>query len=86
MWSRRSRLLRLFRMVRSVSRKDCDFSRVNAGYTVLPSFNPAGLLNVVFLDNVTNTNVTVTPGLNMTRERKCPIYLRQGTVADRACM
>ncbi|KAI0720274.1 phosphatidylethanolamine-binding protein [Cerioporus squamosus] len=31
---------------------------------VLPSFNPVGLLNVVFLDNV-----LVTPGLNLTREQ-----------------
>ncbi|TFK94650.1 PEBP-like protein [Polyporus arcularius HHB13444] len=36
---------------------------------VLPSFDPVGLLNVVFLDNVTNTNISVTPGLNLTREQ-----------------
>lgn len=37
---------------------------------VIPTFTPTGLLDVVFFDNVTNTNITVTPGLNMTRERE----------------
>ena len=45
---------------------------------VLPSFSPMGLLNVVFTDNTTNTNVSVTPGMNLTRERKWPIYLSWG--------
>ncbi|KAI0722821.1 phosphatidylethanolamine-binding protein [Earliella scabrosa] len=36
---------------------------------VLPSFSPMGLLNVVFTDNTTNTNVSVTPGMNLTREQ-----------------
>ncbi|KAI0750957.1 phosphatidylethanolamine-binding protein [Daedaleopsis nitida] len=36
---------------------------------VLSSFNPAGLLTVIFTDNTTNTNVSVTPGLNLTREQ-----------------
>nr|VWO99280.1 N/A [Ganoderma boninense] len=37
--------------------------------SVIPAFTPTGLLDVVFFDNVTNTNTTVTPGLNLTRER-----------------
>ncbi|KAL7282523.1 LOW QUALITY PROTEIN: hypothetical protein ACG7TL_003994 [Trametes sanguinea] len=36
---------------------------------VLPSFNPTGILNVVFLDNTTGTSVNVTPGANLTREQ-----------------
>ncbi|PIL37295.1 hypothetical protein GSI_00988 [Ganoderma sinense ZZ0214-1] len=37
--------------------------------SVIPTFTPTGLLDVVFFDNVTNTNTTVTPGLNLTREQ-----------------
>lgn len=37
---------------------------------VIPSFNPTGLLNVVFFDNTTNVTVSVTPGMNLTRERE----------------
>ena len=42
---------------------------------VIPTFNPTGLLGVVFFDNTTNVNVTVTPGQNLTRERKSAFKL-----------
>ncbi|KAI0775962.1 phosphatidylethanolamine-binding protein [Trametes elegans] len=42
---------------------------------VLPSFNPTGLLSVVFLDNTTGTSVSVTPGLNLTREQNALLPL-----------
>ena len=44
-------------------------------FTVIPTFNPTGLLGVVFFDNTTNVNVTVTPGQNLTRERECAFKL-----------
>ena len=43
---------------------------------MIPTFHPTGLLGVVFFDNVTNTNTTVTPGLNLTREREFGLITR----------
>lgn len=63
------RLLALFLVV-------CGGSNASGGLVadpiaaVIPTFTPTGLLDVVFFDNVTNTNTTVTPGLSMTRERE----------------
>ncbi|EMD40915.1 hypothetical protein CERSUDRAFT_91668 [Gelatoporia subvermispora B] len=36
---------------------------------VLSSFNPTAILNVVFLDQATNSSVDVTPGMNLTMEQ-----------------
>ncbi|TBU58402.1 phosphatidylethanolamine-binding protein [Dichomitus squalens] len=45
------------------------FSAASIVPIVIPTFNPTGLLGVVFFDNTTNLNVTVTPGQNLTREQ-----------------
>ncbi|KAI1796232.1 PEBP-like protein [Ganoderma leucocontextum] len=45
------------------------FTAANIVPSVVPTFQPTGLLDVVFFDNVTNSNTTVTPGLNLTREQ-----------------
>ena len=50
---------------------------------VLSTFSPVGLLDVVFLDNTTNTSVNVTPGMNLTRERELSVYPLQSPGAHR---
>ena len=52
---------------------------------VLPAFNPTAILNVVFLDNTTGASVNVTPGENLTRERKFARLWSLGRVAERNC-
>ena len=53
---------------------------VHPVFIVIPTFNPTGLLDVVFFDNTTNVNVTVTPGQNLTRERKSAFKLSPMTL------
>lgn len=56
-------------MVRSVT---VFYLRLYRQYedAVLPSFKPSALLEVVFFDQAAGASINVTPGMNLTMERK----------------